>query len=57
MGSIPMDPFETLKGGFVVSSSKKPEPDCGGFTVSSSRAPVKIDNIVAAKLAATHLKR
>jgi len=57
MGSLTMDSFETLKGGFVVSSRKAPEPDCGGFTVSSSRAPAKIDAVVAAKIAATNIKR
>ena len=45
------------KGGFTVSSSRTPGEDFGGFTVCSARAPVKIEEVVSAKSAASTLKK
>ena len=52
-----MNSSETLGDGIIISSRKKPEEDVGGFTSSSSRAPIRIEAIVAAKVAASKFKR
>ena len=57
MGSYSIDSSESLESRYRLSSVEEPEEDRGGFTISSSRAPVKVDTVATAKVAASLIKR